>query len=91
MWPLYLTQHTLLPIKLLWIQINLQSLVATISTTYFNNQQLFILYLFHAIISLNNVNQLIFVTVKCCSFLPVRTELFNIILVTFALKTLMTS
>jgi hypothetical protein len=31
------------------------------------------------IISLNNVNQLIFVMVKCCVFFAVRTEFLNII------------
>jgi hypothetical protein len=30
-------------------------------------------------ISLNSVNQLIFVTVKCCVFFAVRTEFLNII------------
>jgi hypothetical protein len=32
-----------------------------------------------AIISLNSVNQLIFVMVKCCVFFAVRTEFLNII------------
>jgi hypothetical protein len=32
-----------------------------------------------AIISLNSVNRLIFVTVKCCVFFAVRDELINII------------
>jgi hypothetical protein len=30
-----------------------------------------------AIISLNSVNQLIFVTVKCCVFFAVRTEFLS--------------
>jgi hypothetical protein len=30
-------------------------------------------------IFLNNINQLIFVTVKCCVFFAVRTEFLNII------------
>jgi hypothetical protein len=32
-----------------------------------------------AIISLNSVNQLIFVTVKCCVYFAVRTEFLNVI------------
>jgi hypothetical protein len=31
------------------------------------------------IISLNSINQLIFVTVKCCVLFEVRTEILNII------------
>jgi hypothetical protein len=36
--------------------------------------------------SLNSVNRLIFVTVKSCVFFAVRTELLNIIHVSFGLK-----
>jgi hypothetical protein len=49
------------------------------------NNSLFCVYGFHMIsvyagvISLNNINQLIFVMVKCCVFFAVRTELLNII------------
>jgi hypothetical protein len=56
-------------------------------TICFNNQQFCILhrlvsYNSHkktVIISLNSVNQLIFVMVKCCVFFAVRTEFLNII------------
>jgi hypothetical protein len=38
------------------------------------------------IISLNSVNQLIFVMVKCCVFFAVRTELLNIVYMSFVLQ-----
>jgi hypothetical protein len=60
--------------------------MVTICTTCFNSQQLSMLYLWalnnliiKQIISLNSINQLIFVMVKCCVLFEVRTELLNII------------
>jgi hypothetical protein len=64
-------------------------------TTSCNSQQLSILYYFMslerfslqtAIISLNSVNRLIFVTVKSCAFFAVQTELLNIIYTRFGFK-----
>jgi hypothetical protein len=56
------------------------------STSCINNQQLCVLYLWVFMIlgvnrefSLNNVNQLIFVMVKCGLLFEVRTEFLNII------------
>jgi hypothetical protein len=61
--------------------------MVTICTIYFNNQQLYILYLWvsydshckKTMISLNSVNQLIFVMVKCGVFFAVRAEFLNTI------------
>jgi hypothetical protein len=53
-------------------------------TTCFNNQELCILptefiYVFHMILTVNSINKLIFVMVKCGVFFAVRTEFLNII------------
>jgi hypothetical protein len=61
--------------------------MVTIWPIYFNNQYLFILCLW-TIISLNSVNQLIFVMVKCGVFFAVRTEILNIIQTSFGFKEL---
>jgi hypothetical protein len=65
-------------------------------TTSFNNNYFSILYLWlsyyshckQPIISLNSVNRLIFVTVKCGVFFAVRTEFLNIIYMSFSFKAL---
>jgi hypothetical protein len=44
-----------------------------------------------AIISLNSVNQFIFVMVKCCVFFAVRTEFLNIIYTSFGFKGLISN
>jgi hypothetical protein len=41
------------------------------------------------IISLNSINQLIFLLVKCCVLFEVRAEFLNIISTSFGLKGLM--
>jgi hypothetical protein len=59
----------------------------TTCTTCFNNQQLFILYLWvsydshnkQLIFSLNRINQLIFEMAEFCVFFAVRAEFLNII------------
>jgi hypothetical protein len=53
--------------------------VLTVVNSAFCEQRLFVgfLYVRTWIISLNSVNQLMFVTVKCCVFFAVRTELLN--------------
>jgi hypothetical protein len=57
--------------------------MVNIRTSCFNNQCLFILYLWFCVIisinsyySLNSINQLIFVMVKCSVLFEVRTEYF---------------
>jgi hypothetical protein len=66
--------------------------VVIICTICFNNQLYFVLTsflwlsLWTGIVSLNSINQLIFVMVKSCVFFEVRTQFLNIILMSFGFK-----
>jgi hypothetical protein len=46
---------------------------------------------FRIILTVNSVNQLIFVMVKCCVFFAVRTEFLNIVLTSFSFEMLKTT
>jgi hypothetical protein len=87
-------QHVLLgKRKPLWSHGSHINPVVTICTTCFNGNSAFWSHtvsvhfiwfsVLTAIISLNSVNRLIFVTVKCGVFFAVRTECLNIILTRF--------
>jgi hypothetical protein len=49
------------------------------STASTVNNSSFCIYEFRMILSINSINQLIFVMVKCCVFFALRTEFLNII------------